>query len=344
MNDITYNQAQNEHPNSRYNQAPHSNHKVLVNGLIIFIYLIYMIVASLVDAGINQMRANETENWLDGEINYELVETDDGYDFTFFGNLENISDQRIDLVRLRFDLLDENDEVIESVYHNVRYLDIGENAPLRTTYSVDNDAVDINIYTQIPDDPTLSTVLNVVVSALALLALWLVNKDNYIKNFKETKKSFKSFFGLVAVGFVLVYAANIMAQSIMQLFESPETSLNETAIQNMFNANPINLFGLFLSLVILAPIIEETVFRKGLYNLIEHRFGDILAIIVSGFIFGFLHVAGWGDYINVLPYLAMGLSFSFIYYYSDKNVFVVIMLHMINNLIPFATYFMDSIN
>lgn len=322
-----------------------SKNKILqLNALIILIYLLYMFASALVSRGLDNMRADETKDWLDGDIDYVISPTDNGYDFTIFGNLENVTDTQIDLVYLRFDLNDENGDLLEDVYHKVRFLEPGEIAPLDKTYSVDHFPSEVLIYSQIPDNPTLANVLSVIVSVIAFVALWLVNKDNYIDKFNETKKSFKNFAGTIAVGFVLVFAANIMAQSIMQLFETTETSLNESAIQSMFNDNPLNLFALFLSLVLLAPIIEETVFRKGLYGIIEHRFGAIPAIIISGFVFGFLHVAGWGDYINVLPYLAMGLSFSFIYYYSGKNIYVVIVIHMINNIIPFSTYLIDSIS
>jgi hypothetical protein len=120
-----------------------------------------------------------------------------------------------------------------------------------------------------------------------------------------------------------------------------ETSQNEMAIQSMFSSDWISIVTLFLTLVIFTPIVEETVFRKGLYNLVRPGVGDVGAIFISGLVFAFLHVASWGDFIQVIPYAFMGLSFSFIYFYSNRNIYVVIAIHALNNLIPYLIYTTD---
>jgi len=318
--------------------------KSLTNLFIIITYIVYMVIASFVTLGISTNQEETTKDWITIDVEYDVLQEEDIYKVHIYGTVMNQTDKVIDLSQIYFDLFDDKDNLIQSYLYLAEDLKANQTTEIDVTFDATTFPDSIKFSSQIPIRQTLSNVLNVVVSSIAIFAFWTVNKKNYIENFKQSRKLGRSFFGLVLVGFILVYASNIVAQSIMSLFESPSTSLNEAAIASMFTNNPLNLIALFLTLVVLTPIIEETVFRKGIYGLVEQRFGDVTAIIFSGLIFGFLHVAGWGDYINVFPYLAMGLSFSFIYYYSGKNIYVVIALHMLNNFIPYLTYFIDSIS
>nr|MDA3932020.1 CPBP family intramembrane metalloprotease [Mycoplasmatota bacterium] len=65
--------------------------------------------------------------------------------------------------------------------------------------------------------------------------------------------------------------------------------------------------------------------------------------LISGLVFAFLHVASYGDFVQVIPYAFMGLAFSYIYFYSGRNLYVVIAIHMINNLIPYLLYSLEIV-
>ena len=87
------------------------------------------------------------------------------------------------------------------------------------------------------------------------------------------------------------------------------------------------------SSVIMAPFIEEITFRKTFRNIISNGY---LFIIVSGFIFGLVHISNVGntleEFLMIIPYILMGISLSYIYYKSD-NIFTTIIIHSIHNLI-----------
>ncbi|GGE75010.1 CPBP family intramembrane glutamic endopeptidase [Priestia taiwanensis] len=79
----------------------------------------------------------------------------------------------------------------------------------------------------------------------------------------------------------------------------------------------------FIAAVILAPIIEELVFRGFLLNRLSYKWGITKAIIISSTLFGVLHY----DIIGA----AMFGGVCSIFYLKTKSLFVPIMIHMINN-------------
>ena len=84
--------------------------------------------------------------------------------------------------------------------------------------------------------------------------------------------------------------------------------------------------------VITAPIIEEFIFRKSFKNIFKLKY---LFIIISGFIFGILHVADFSNISQILlgiPYILMGIDFAYIYYKTD-NLFVTLTFHSAHNLV-----------
>lgn len=342
---ININQKQPNQEDQSNNEMMIEKNNLFKNLMIILLFFIYMVFGSFASVIISNQHAQATEDWIDGNLDYEVNFIDNNNDLQIIGWIENTSNQYIDVVNIRVVLLDANDEEIQILYHTVRNLSPGEVANIDHSFdSISQVPIDVEIYSQIPMDPTLSNVIEVVLKLVLFGALWYFNKESYIFDAKRVKQKPKEFFGYIIAGFALYYAANIFSAVIMELLNATEGSLNEAAIESMFNANPLNLIALFLSLVVITPIVEETVFRKGLYHLFSNKFGDIAAILISGLVFGFLHVAGWGDYINIIPYAAMGLALSFMYYYSGKNLYVVIAIHMINNMIPFTIYLIDALS
>ena len=61
-----------------------------------------------------------------------------------------------------------------------------------------------------------------------------------------------------------------------------------------------------------------------------------MAYIISGFIFGLVHTNitdnTFNDFLVAIPYIIMGIDFSYIYSKSD-NIFTTIIYHSMHNLI-----------
>ena len=84
---------------------------------------------------------------------------------------------------------------------------------------------------------------------------------------------------------------------------------------------------LLLSAVLLAPLLEEVVFRGYITSGIQYAYGPIAAWIVSSIIFGIAHGSA-GPAINA-TFCGLVLGF---YYMRYRSLTLVIMLHAMNNL------------
>ena len=84
---------------------------------------------------------------------------------------------------------------------------------------------------------------------------------------------------------------------------------------------------------ICAPINEELTFRKSFKEIFPSKW---VFVIMSGLIFGSLHVASYietfSDIIYLIPYSALGIAFAILYYKTD-NIFSSITMHSIHNLL-----------
>jgi len=343
FDDDFFNQPKALNPQTTtYNQDDPNDHKKrYINLFIILAYIIFMFVSSILGGLIGSYHRNNTSDWVDESISTTWTETDDGYLLHFEGFIKNQTDETIDQANILFEIKDIDRETIATLTYGIESLSPGETRVIDDTFTFQNQGVDIDISSYIPIDNAFANGFQFLMTLSIAIVLFILNRKDFKNDFMSFKKSPKTYFGHIATGFVLVYIAAFTANVIMINIGVTETSQNEMAIQSMFSSDWISIVTLFLTLVIFTPIVEETVFRKGLYNLVRPGVGDVGAIFISGLVFAFLHVASWGDFIQVIPYAFMGLSFSFIYFYSNRNIYVVIAIHALNNLIPYLIYTTD---
>ena len=338
FNDIETQKKQTE---MMSNNHDHDYKHRAINLFIILAYIIFMFVSSILGGLIGNYHANRTEGWVTPSISTSWTQSEDGLVMAFEGVLVNETDESIEQANILFRIYDADGDVISSLTYGVEDLQAGESRTIDDDFTFTNAGVEIEVSAYIPIKARFANSFQFAMTLLVAIALFIINRKNYKDDFLSFKKSPKTYFGHIATGFVLVYIAAITANVIMISLGVTETSQNEMAIQSMFTRDWLSLLTLFLTLVIFTPIVEETVFRKSLYNLVRPKLGDIGAILISGLIFAFLHVASWGDFIQIIPYAFMGLAFSAIYFYSNRNIYVVIVIHALNNLIPYLIYSTD---
>jgi len=87
----------------------------------------------------------------------------------------------------------------------------------------------------------------------------------------------------------------------------------------------------FITVCIIAPVFEETLFRGILLRgLLQHNTGPVIAIILSAFLFGIAHLNPW----QFMGAGMLGIVFGFVYY-RTKSLWLCIFLHALNNTISF---------
>lgn len=171
-------------------------------------------------------------------------------------------------------------------------------------------------------------------TGMLLIAIFIFRRF-LIEEWKKLKGHWlKTILWSITVGFVIIYATNIVSGIMVQIFEPGSSSANQNALIMMLDIEPLPIL---LASVVVAPLLEELVFRvaifKGIYP--HSRF---LAYLASGGIFGLVHVLDGlmaGDLSQLaylLPYGLLGMVFCWLY--EKKGTLAVpILVHMSNNFV-----------
>ena len=169
-------------------------------------------------------------------------------------------------------------------------------------------------------------VIYIVIFVMVLLLNVRELKEQFIIFYRNIKVYIpyiiKKYFKML--GLMLIVAVPVV------LINNGNTSNNQETINGMFNELPIVTL-LLTSLY--APFVEETLFRFNLSKLISNK---KLFIILSGFIFGFLHVVGQAsnikEFLYVFQYSVLGIYLAKTYKESN-NIFVTISMHFMQNFL-----------
>ena len=178
-------------------------------------------------------------------------------------------------------------------------------------------------------------IYNISIEVIMIILFILIFKDFFKKSLEDIKKNhftyFKKYFKFYILGLVIMMLANSLI-----LILGGATSENETTVRTEFQLYPIYIF---ISAVILAPIIEEVTFRLGFRKIFKNNY---IFIIVSGLVFGSLHLLGMFNSPLILLYLIAysGLGFVFAYMLAKtNNIFVSMGFHFMHNGILMAIQF-----
>lgn len=134
-----------------------------------------------------------------------------------------------------------------------------------------------------------------------------------------------------AFGIFLAFFSQIIANLVETTFFGVELgSENTFMIMDIARAFPLFM----LIPMVVAPILEELVFRKVLYGSLYKRYNFFFAALVSAFIFGIIH----GEVEHLFVYTLMGLVFAYIYY-KTKRIIVPILVHISMNTITVIVQF-----
>lgn len=166
-------------------------------------------------------------------------------------------------------------------------------------------------------------ILNIIKFIFYTILLFVIYRKYLIEKWQDFKKNFAKYFDISLkywlTGLVIMYISNI----IITMFTN-DIGQNEQNVQNIINNSPL----IALSMTtIFAPFIEEMIFRKSLQDCFTNK---TLFIIISGFIFGYLHIMGLNELILIIPYGSLGIAFAYILS-KTNNIYCTILMHMLHN-------------
>ena len=141
------------------------------------------------------------------------------------------------------------------------------------------------------------------------------NNVNFLRSFKAVFK----VWALIGVGHIIY----MLILAVLEI-TPPENVLTEL----LQRPTLLMLFANIFLIAIVAPVIEETLFRGLLLSGLRTYFGVWTAIILSAAIFSALHF----ELIGFIPRFALGIGLGYLYYKSG-SIYPAIGLHSLNNLI-----------
>ena len=171
-------------------------------------------------------------------------------------------------------------------------------------------------------------ILSLIYELFVLIIIILVQIKSLKVDFKDfifkIKYYLKTYIKYWIFALIFMYAANTILYII-----GGDIAKNEQGVRELIKGNE---FIMIIIACIIGPITEELIFRVSLYKILgKYKW---LFIILSGFIFGSMHVLGDAktliDYLYIIPYGIPGSFFAYTLYES-KNSCVPISLHIIHN-------------
>ena len=182
------------------------------------------------------------------------------------------------------------------------------------------------IYLKIGLSETVSLFIGNISYALILL---IVYRKMFLEKLKDYKQHFASYFGLSLKYWGISLAVLFVSNLILSCIFNGNISANETAVRSFVNGNLI--IGA-ISVVLVAPLVEEMVFRYGL----RKPFGNIKIFpLISALCFGLPHaltdITSVLELLYIIPYSALGYAFGYIYNKTD-NILCTVNMHMLHNL------------
>lgn len=190
---------------------------------------------------------------------------------------------------------------------------------------------------------------NIAFYFVTSIILGIVFRKYIVAQFKSFKNNFIKYTVTIFLGIVGIYGAAIVIGLFFQMIGVSDNADNQQSILEMIEAStPIQLVLIVAFITVLAPVVEELVFRKGIYGIIgklstdfmakfdiavdvkkRHLMANIIAIIFSSFAFGLIHATD----VYILLYGGLGIVLGIVYFMTNKNVMSSIAVHMIYNTI-----------
>ena len=141
----------------------------------------------------------------------------------------------------------------------------------------------------------------------------------------KQKLSFGRFIGFLAMCYAVMYIGNLIGTGLNAGIAALRGQKSINPLVELMTGSNVYMQILFVSL--LAPIIEELVFRKALIDRIR-VYGEGTAILVSGLMFGLFH----GNLFQFFYAFGLGSMFAYIYIRTGKVHYTIILHAIINSM------------
>ena len=167
----------------------------------------------------------------------------------------------------------------------------------------------------------------VMIDVFKLLIMYFIYEKEFNLAIDDIKvnhlKYFRDNFKYYIIGILIMLGSNILINLL-----GGGMAVNEQAVRSDLFTYPLSTY---ISAVLLAPIIEETVFRLSFNSMFLNKY---VYVLVSGLLFGYLHIKSMPlsllTPIYLLSYASSGFAFAYINKRTN-NILVSTGLHFMHN-------------
>ena len=186
-------------------------------------------------------------------------------------------------------------------------------------------------------------VCNLISDVIFIGILYLMYFKDLNNEFKIYKGNFKENFKISFKYYILGFMGMVFFNLLIAIFLG-NISSNESQVRDMLYSSVIPTM---ISISIIAPIMEELIFRKSLQPVIKNKW---IYVVVCGLLFGGAHIMTnilnnafvLTDLFYILPYASLGGSFALMDH-ETKTTYSSIVIHAMHNtctaLLLLITYF-----
>ncbi len=138
---------------------------------------------------------------------------------------------------------------------------------------------------------------------------------------------------------VLTCSLMLMVSGLLtQIF--PQWANTQNVVSTVLQANSRwEIFAMFISVGVLAPLCEEILFRGYLYHAVHVKFGKWVSLILTSFIFAAVH----GQWFQLLPLFLAGVCLNWFYLRTESLIATVLMHSAWNTFSLFLVVYLNIV-
>jgi len=180
---------------------------------------------------------------------------------------------------------------------------------------------------------TLQLIFYIFLLAFIFLFITLYYKTPFLSALKWKKLSAHNVLRYVLAGIALSMIVTMIPPFLPEKKSFP--------LEKMFNS-PASAYAIAVFAILIAPFMEELLFRGVLFAFFEKHGGLVFAVVSTAILFAGLHIPEyWGAWHNIIMILVVGLTFSIVRG-ATKSVTPSYVLHLAYNSTLMALLFVQT--
>lgn len=179
-----------------------------------------------------------------------------------------------------------------------------------------------------------------IVGFVIIFGIWILF---YRKSFKHYLylgfQNIKGYWKLIAITFILIIVFNTVYPYLVDAFAPEQWKFEETQNDKLIDSmyqSPLAIALSFFSIVIIAPVTEEFLFRHLLIGELGKKLNFIVMSVVSVLLFASIHVTSAKSPLEIVAYMIIAVGLVYVYLKTQRSLATAIALHAINNLYAYV--------